>query len=124
MKPTHLLLSCVVSGAFCAALAGCAADGNGEVAALTQQRAASLLVLGRTTRDDVRGRLGEALVSRFPSGQEVWFYQYADSPARYVRYVPIVGRMTATGTRVKELKILFGADGRVKKFKLQEIRLQ
>lgn len=110
--------------ALLAGLAGCAAGGTGPVASLTRESAAGLLVAGRTTKDDVRQALGDALVTNFPSGQEVWFYQETDSAARLVKYVPLVGRMTATGTRITELKILFGADGRVKKFKLQEIHVQ
>jgi hypothetical protein len=32
--------------------------------------------------------------------------------------------MAATGSTIRELRILFGRDGRVRKFKLQDIRLQ
>lgn len=110
--------------ALVAALAGCASAGNGRVETLTQDRAAAVLVPGETTKEDVRRALGDALVTSFPNGREVWFYQYDGSAARLVRYVPLVGRMAATGTRIKELKILFGADGRVRKFKLQDIRVQ
>ena len=47
-----------------------------------------------------------------------------DRPARLVKYVPLAGRISATGTELKELRILFDKDGRVKKIKLQQIRLQ
>jgi outer membrane protein assembly factor BamE (lipoprotein component of BamABCDE complex) len=120
MKAVNWMAACML----CAALAGCASSGNGQIETLTQQRAAAMLVKGQTTRDEVRLALGDALVSAFPSGQQVWFYQYTDSPARLVRYVPLVGRMSATGAKVKELRILFDKDGRVQKFKLQDIRLQ
>jgi hypothetical protein len=120
MKRANVMAVC----ALLAGLAGCASGGAGPVASLTQDSAASLLVSGCTTKADVRQALGEALVSNFPSGQEVWFYQETESAARLVSYVPLVGRMTATGTRITELKILFGADGRVRKFKLQEIHVQ
>lgn len=105
-------------------LAGCAATGNGRIETLTQDRAAGLLVAGTTTKDEVRAALGEASVTAFPSGREVWFYRYDASAARLVKYVPLVGRMTATGTEIRELRILFDADGRVRKYKLQDLRLQ
>lgn len=107
-----------------AALSGCATGGDRQLASLTQERAAALLVPGQTTKDEVRRHLGDALVTDFPSGRAVWFYQNTDSAARLVRYVPLLGRMSATGTRLTELKIQFGADARVEKFKLQEIRAQ
>ena len=108
----------------CALLAGCAATGNGRIETLTQDRAAGLLVAGATTRDDVRRALGDASVTAFPNGREVWFYRYDDSAARLVKYVPLFGRIAATGTQIRELRILFDADGRVRKFRLQDIRVQ
>lgn len=107
-----------------ALLAGCAATGNGRIETLTQDRAAGLLVAGTTTRDDVRAALGDASVTAFPNGREVWFYRYDASAVRLVKYVPLVGRIAATGTQIRELRILFDADGRVRKFRLQDIRVQ
>jgi hypothetical protein len=72
----------------------------------------------------VRRALGDASVAAFPNGREVWFYRYHGSAARLVKYVPLVGRMAETGTQVRELRILFDPDGRVRKYKLQAIRLQ
>lgn len=118
------LADLVVACACCVGMAGCASNGNGQIETLTQDRADILLLKGGTTKDDVRRALGDALVTIFPSGQEVWFYQFTGSAAQFVKYVPWVGRMTATGALVKELKILFDKNGRVEKFKLQDIRVQ
>ena len=107
-----------------ALLGGCAATGNGQIETLTQERAADVLVAGSTTKGDVRRALGEASVTAFPDGREVWFYRYDGSAARLVKYVPLVGRMAETGTQIRELRILFDADGRVRKFRLQDIRVQ
>jgi outer membrane protein assembly factor BamE (lipoprotein component of BamABCDE complex) len=107
-----------------ALLAGCASTGNGQIETLTEERAAAMLTADATTKDDVRRALGEASVTAFPDGREVWFYRYDGSAARLVKYVPVVGRMAQTGTQIRELKILFGADGRVRKFRVQDIRLQ
>lgn len=125
MKAATLFLpAALLAATLAATLAGCASTGNGQIATLTQERAAGLLVAGTTTKDEVRRALGDASVTAFPNGREAWFYRYDGSAARLVTYVPLVGRMTATGTRIRELRILFDADGRVRKFKLQDIRLQ
>ena len=107
-----------------ALLSGCAATGNSRIETLTQDRAAALLAAGTTTKDDVRRALGDASVTAFPNGREVWFYRYDGSTARLVKYVPLVGRMAETGTQIRELRILFDADGRVHKFRLQDIHVQ
>lgn len=120
MKHLSTLLFCAIV----ATTAGCASSGNGTVATLTQDRAATMLVQGQTRASDVRRELGDAIVTEFPSGYSVWVYQFTDSAAKFVKYVPLLGRMTSTGTQVRELKILFDKDGVVKKYRLQEIHLQ
>ena len=107
-----------------ALLSGCAATGNGRIETLTEERAAGMLAAGTTTKDDVRRALGDASVTAFPNGREVWFYRYDGSAARLVKYVPLVGRMAETGTQIRELRILFDPDGRVRRYKLQDLHLQ
>lgn len=110
--------------ALAALLAGCASTGAGRVETLTQERATAMLVAGATTKDDVQRALGDAVVTTFPDRREVWFYRYDYTAARLVKYVPLVGRMAETGTQIRELKILFDPNGRVRKFKLQDIHVQ
>ena len=105
-------------------LAGCAATGNGHIKTLTEDDAAATLVRGKTVKDEVRRALGDARVASFPSGNEVWVYQFTDGASKFVKYVPLIGRLSSTGTKVKELKILFDKDGVVKKYILQEIHMQ
>lgn len=105
-------------------LAACASSGNGQIQTLNQDRAAAMLVRGKTVKEEVRRELGVATVTQFPSGQEIWVYQFTDSATRFVKYVPLLGRLTSSGTNIKELKILFGKDGVVEKYQLQEIRVQ
>jgi outer membrane protein assembly factor BamE (lipoprotein component of BamABCDE complex) len=105
-------------------LVGCASPGNGRIETLTQERAAATLVVGTTTKSDVQRELGDASVTTFPNGREVWFYRFDDNAARFVKYVPLIGRMVETGTQIRELKILFDQDGKVRKFKLQDIHVQ
>lgn len=105
-------------------LVGCASTGNGRIETLTQERAVATLVAGATTKRDVQRALGDASVTTFPNGREVWFYSFEDNAARFVKYVPLIGRMAETGIRIKELRILFDPDGKVRKFKLQDVHLQ
>jgi outer membrane protein assembly factor BamE (lipoprotein component of BamABCDE complex) len=105
-------------------LAACASSGNGQIRTLSQDGAAATLVRGKTVREEVRRELGDAVVTEFPSGQEIWVYQFTDSAAKFVKYVPLLGRLTSSGSKIKELKILFGKDGIVKKYQLQDIRTQ
>lgn len=116
------LLKTVAACMLAASLAACASAGNGQVKTLTPEDAAAMLA-GKD-KAEVRRQLGEAEVIEFPSGQAVWIYQTTDSAAQFVKYVPLLGRMTATGARIKELKILIGQDGRVKKILLQDIHAQ
>ena len=39
-------------------------------------------------------------------------------------HLPLVGRIAEADTQIRELGILFGPDGRVRKFRLQDIRVQ
>jgi hypothetical protein len=107
-----------------ASLAGCASQGNGTVATLSQDTASAILVKGQASKEDVQRALGDAMVTSFSNGCEVWVYEVNDDPARFVKYVPLLGRMANSGTRIRELKILFDKDGRVVKHILQDIHTQ
>lgn len=121
MKNVHGTVGLAMAMALVVALPGCATSSGNPVATLTQHQASAFLVQGKTGKEDVRRAYGDALVTRFESGREAWFYQFTDNPGRFVRYVPVVGRLATTGTAVKELKILFDRDGHVQKFILQEL---
>lgn len=112
----------VCACAVVASLAACASSGNGHINTLNQDSATALLT-GKL-KDEVRREFGDAEVIEFASGQAIWVYQFTASPANLVKYVPVIGRMTATGTDIRELKILFGKDGRVKKHLLQDLHSQ
>lgn len=66
-----------------ALLAGCALNqpaaerplGRGEI--LSAATARSMLVVGESTKSEVRAMLGEATVVDFPSRYEVWVYRQA-----------------------------------------------
>ena len=71
-------------------------------AALSPQRAAETVVVGRSTRAEIEERLGDADRVPFDNGNEVWVYR--DRPIRPGQ---------------PELVLLFGADGVVKKLRLR-----
>lgn len=118
MRVLKMLAACAVM----ASLAACASSGNGRIDTLTQDGAA--VMLKGKSKSEVRNELGDAAITEFPSGQAIWVYQVTDGAAKFVKYVPLIGRMTATGTKIRELKILFGKDGLVKKYQLQDIQSQ
>jgi hypothetical protein len=107
--------------ALCAA--GCSTVGNGRLVQLDDAQARTLLVPGRTTRDDVRQALGDGAVIHFESGRETWHYAYREGIAKGWDDVPYVNLIVARLDRpIKELVILCGADGVLERWSLQEYR--
>ena len=106
------------------AAAGCSTVGSGRVAQLDDTHARTLLVPGRTTRDDVRQALGQGAVIHFQSGLETWQYDYREGIAKGWDDVPYVNLIVARIDRpTKELVILFDASGVVKRWSLQAYRM-
>ena len=104
-------------------LAGCSTVGNGALVQLDESRAQALLVPGRTTRDEVRQAFGDGAVIRFESGFETWHYDYRAGIAKGWDDVPFVNLVVARLDRpVKELVILFDAQGVLRRWSLQEYR--
>ena len=113
-----LMLAAVVAG-LCAA--GCSTVGNGRMAQLDAMQASTLLVPGRTTRDEVRLALGQGAVIRFRSGRETWHYLYREGIAPGWDDVPYIGLVTSRLQRpTKELVILFEGDGVLRRWSMQE----
>ena len=113
----------LAAAAIALCLAGCSTVGNGALVQLDDTQAHTLLVPGRTTRDEVRQALGEGTAIRFESGLETWHYDYRAGIAKGWDDVPFVNLVVARLDRpVKELVILFDAQGVVKRWSLQEYR--
>ena len=105
------------------ACAGCSTVGNGRLVQLDAAQARTLLVVGRTTRDDVRTALGEGTAIRFESGLETWHYLYREGIAPGWDAVPFIGLVTARLDRpTKELVLLFDGQGVLKRWSLQSYR--
>ena len=114
-------IAAILAAALC--LAGCSTVGNGRLEQLDDTQAHTLLVPGRTTRDEVRRALGDGAVIRFESGMETWRYDYREGLAKGWDDVPFVNLVVARLDRpVKELVLLFDADGVLKRWSLQEYR--
>ena len=113
----------VVVAIFGLCAAGCSTVGNGRLVQLDAVQAQALLVPGRTTRDDVRQALGDGAVIRFQSGLETWHYEYREGIAKGWDDVPYVNLIVARLDRpIKELVLLFDANGVLKRWSLQEYR--
>jgi outer membrane protein assembly factor BamE (lipoprotein component of BamABCDE complex) len=115
-----LAVAAAVAGLACA---GCSTMGNGRLVRLDAAQARTLLVVGRTTRDDVRTALGQGTIIRFESGLETWHYLYREGIAPGWDEVPFIGLVTARLDRpTKELVLLFDGQGVLKRWSLQSYR--
>ena len=114
----------LVAAALCGlCAAGCSTVGNGRLAQLDAAQARTLLVPGRTTREDVRQAFGRGAVVRFESGLETWHYLYREGVAPGWDDVPYIGLITSRLDRpTKELVILFDARGVLERWALREYR--
>jgi hypothetical protein len=101
-----------------AACAGCASTGNGAVTTLTQEHAARIIVIGKSTRADIENAFGNTTVTRFANGYELWLYQVGYSKA--VDSVPYVNLLVSSADNKRELSILSDRNGVVKKYQLMD----
>ncbi|WP_332879357.1 hypothetical protein [Massilia sp. S19_KUP03_FR1] len=97
---------------------GCASTGNGALTTLSAERAAHSIVIGKSDKADIRTAFGEASITPYPGGQEVWLYQLGYP--RAVDSLPYVNLVISSADNRKELTILFGRDGLVKKYQLMD----
>ena len=99
-----------------ACMAGCAATGNGAVTTLSRERAAQAIVIGTSTRADIEKAFGQANVTRFANGYELWLYQVGYAKA--VDGIPYVNLLVSSADNRRELTILFDRTGVVRKYQL------
>lgn len=125
--PTLFLAAC---------LAGCAASGNGAILSKKPDELQSLVKVGVSTKADITAALGDAAVTRFEDGHEIWVYEKKGlDRAKYLRHLPLVGlAMTANDLLAShdgdtktlypsdsgELAILFDKDGIVRQVSLRQ----
>ncbi|NWF37658.1 hypothetical protein F3F96_00700 [Mariprofundus sp. NF] len=103
-------------------LAGCASSGNEALRDETKQTVSNKIIEGTTTAAEVQAQYGAATSTSFTGdGLEIWTYEFENTSADAISYVPIVGSFggTASGTK-KQLTILFNESQVVKRVKLTE----
>lgn len=118
-----LVLRLVLAGVLAIGMTGCAAPGAGAARPVTEAGVRGVLTPGASTKADVRASMGEATVTTFPSGYEVWVYQYKAGVPMVVGFIPVVGDIAAAidaARRERELAILFDKHGIVRKYRLRE----
>lgn len=99
-----------------AALTGCATNAPANRPLIDERTLEARITQGVTTRADILATFGIATVVAFNSGYEVWIYKDATGAPRFLRYVPVVGLGAGLiADRKRELVILFGPDGVVRK---------
>lgn len=105
--------------ALCAlALTACATTGNGRAGSLTAAEAAQTLVIGKSTRADVNAALGDAHITRFDNGYELWLYQVG--VPRIVDALPWLNLVMRSSDNPREVSVLFGPSGVVRKYQLRD----
>jgi outer membrane protein assembly factor BamE (lipoprotein component of BamABCDE complex) len=102
-------------------LSACASTHGDSIRTLTMEETANTLIIGKTSKDEVRSAFGNATVTHYEEGREVWLYQYQKTLPKVVDYIPVVGFFTSSTRNkdAKELTILFNKNGIVKNFHLR-----
>ena len=107
-------------------LVGCANQGSTVLKSLTEAEVESKIVVGKTTRDEVRALYGSPLETKYTdSGLEIWTYQYDDTtglnPENIASKVFTLGLAGSkqVGDR-KELVVLFDGNNVVKRFNMSK----
>ncbi|HAT31142.1 MAG TPA: hypothetical protein DCW29_09910 [Janthinobacterium sp.] len=104
--------------ALATALAACATSGNGAMKTLSQQDTVRIITIGKSTRADVKLAFGDASVTHFDNGYELWLYQVG--VAKIVDSLPLLNLLASSADNERELSILFNKSGIVKKYQLRE----
>lgn len=100
------------------ALAACATTGNGAVRSLTAAQAAQTLVIGKSSRADVNAALGDAHITRFDNGYELWLYQVG--VPKIVDSLPFVSLVMSSSNNEREVSVLFDPSGVVRKYQVRD----
>ena len=100
---------------------GCATSGNVAMKEKNQQSIDSVIVKGKTTKQDVSNKFGSAdNVSFTDSGNEVWTYRHSRSKPMARNFIPWNVFSMGDNVKTKELVILFDAKGVVSNYTFRE----
>ncbi|MBJ7310162.1 hypothetical protein ACFOLJ_07705 [Rugamonas sp. CCM 8940] len=102
-------------------LGGCAVVGNGAVSRMSRGEMDHAIKVGHSTKADIAAAFGDSHVFKFDSGYEIWVYRDQQSVPTFVRYIPIIGTAALfVPDRSRELVLLFGSDGVLRKYRLHQ----
>ena len=117
MKRTLLPVFCIVI------LAGCASAGNQKLADQNKQSIDQKIVVGKTTKADIKNSFGEPTsISFTDAGNEIDTYSYSHASPKARNFIPFVG-LFAGGADVnsKTLVIMFDKNDAVSKYTMNEV---
>ncbi len=103
-------------------LSGCASTGNQSLKKETEATVAKTIIIGKTTKAEVKAHFGSPISTSFTDGGlEIWNYSLAKMHAGGANFIPVYNLFagSANGT-AKSLVILFDEKDVVKKFTMSE----
>ena len=101
---------------------GCASTGNESLRKETESSVKQKIIVGKTTKDEVKNLFGSPYSTSFTDGGlEVWNYELSKMSNDAVDYVPLINIFGASqsGTK-KQLVVLFDTNDVVKKCSMSE----
>lgn len=117
----HTRNICAAALAATLLLAGCTSTGNVAMKGQSQQSIDSVVVKGKTTKQDITRAFGSAdHVSFTDSGNEIWTYRHSKSQPMARNFIPYNIFSLGENIQTKELVILFDSKGVVSNYTFRE----
>jgi outer membrane protein assembly factor BamE (lipoprotein component of BamABCDE complex) len=119
MKSRHFVFVAIIASL---ALAGCVSSGNENLRSETEQSVQGKIVIGQTTKAQIRALFGSPLSTSFTDGGlEIWNYEFINVSADAVSYIPVVNLFGASASgKKKSLVIMFDRSDVVQRFSMSE----
>lgn len=97
---------------------GCSTVLGGSQAVANQETKG--IVVGQTTKEDIRTLYGEPLSIDSIDGNEIWLYKHLESKADMLTYIPVINVVGGYNTITKYLQIDFTDSGVVKSYSMSK----
>ena len=111
------LAGCVAGCAILPSPAPSAVVTSPRMKVIAADRMKDAVAIGKSTKADVKGALGETLVISFDTGYEIWVYRLANDAQRIAR----MGSRKAEREATAEFVILFTPSGLVSKTRIRPL---
>jgi outer membrane protein assembly factor BamE (lipoprotein component of BamABCDE complex) len=114
-KFMEVIMKKMILSLLCLMIVGCYSMGNKQI---MDSSKTSQIQEGKTTKEEVRGSLGEPNHAQpMPNGEEMWMYTYSQSTTRPTTFIPLVGLFAGgMDTKSKSINLLFDANGVLKSY--------